>query len=593
MPWLTSIIRRPIRDHEGRVVGRVHDLLANREKFPRVNGVSIKLAGAGRELLGSNDSSVTLPWTSFTFEEPSLTLTQPSDVAPLGDLFLREQLLDQQIVDTDGARVVRVNDVLLSESAGGLRIVAADVGVRGVLRQIGIERLTDKLSEALGYSIPERLIAWNYVQTLEEGPSEVRLNVPTRMLRELHPSELADILDQLDGERRERIIRMMTITYLAETLAETEPEVSREALDLLGEERARRILDVMPPDEAVDLLHAIGYEKSERLLSLMGVKRASVLRELLGYPPDTAGGRMTPSFVSVPEAATVQGAIDHIRSVAAEAETINYAYVTGGSGILKGVLSLRDLLRSSPERRVLEVMEDDVVTVGLNEDQEQVARDMSRYNLLAIPVVDEDRRIKGIVTVDDVVDVFREEASEDLSEVTGIYLGQVGATSGRFAGFGMALIGGAGAAALLQAQRPILASIAALVWLMPLYLRMAQDLGTWSLARALVARSLGHGARLEALTQDLLGALITSLLLGVVVGLFGVVWTKSPDAALLLGVGIFVGTLAASLIGLALPSVVHALRLTNVLGRGRPLAILVGLASLIVYAWAIGSLSVR
>lgn len=592
MPWLTSIIRRPIRDPEGRVVGRVHDLLANREKFPRVSGVSIKLSRAGRELLGDRPST-TLPWTSFSFKEPLLTLAQMSEEAPSGDLLLRDQILDRQIVDTDGARVVRVNDVLLSESAGGLRVVAADVGVKGVFRQIGIEGIANKLSDALGYEISEKLIAWNYVQALEEGPSEVRLNVPTKMLRELHPSELADILDQLDGDRRERIIRMMTITYLAETLAETEPEVSREALDVLGEERAKRILDVMPPDEAVDLLHAIGYDKSERLLSLMGVKRASVLRELLGYPPDTAGGRMTPSFVSVPEGATVQGAIDHIRAVASEAETINYAYVTEESGVLKGVLSLRDLLRSSPERAVREVMENDVVTVGLIEDQERVARDMSRYNLLAVPVIDEEGRIKGIVTVDDVVDVFREEASEDLSEVTGIYLGQVGATSGRFAGFGMALIGGAGAAALLQAQRPILASIAALVWLMPLYLRMAQDLGTWSLARALVARSLGHGARLEALSQDLLGALITSLSLGLVVGVFGVVWTKSQDAAVLLGVGIFVGTLAASLIGLALPTVVQALRLTRVLGRGRPLAIVVGLASLIVYAWAIGSLSVR
>lgn len=596
MPWLTRVLGTPVRGPSGGRVGRVRELLATRARFPEVTAVAVRLDRSAVRDLGAGERTVVVTWKSVARPDGTFTIAGTLDAAAPGEapVHLGADLLDRQIVDTDGARVVRVNDVLLSESAGGPRVVGADVGVRGVLRRLGLERAVVRIAETLGYHIPDRLIGWNYVAPIEEGPRDVRLTIPTSLLRELRPSELADILDRLDTERRERILRVMTTAALAETLAETHPEVGSEALEMLGEERARRILEVMPPDEAADLLGAVGYERAERLLSLMGVEAASVLRDLLGYPPDVAGGRMTPSFVAIPAAATVSEAIEWVRREARTAETVYYVYVLDEDGRLEGVLSLRDLLRNAPEREVRGLMETDVVSVNASEDQEEVARTMARYDLLALPVTDDAGRLRGIVTVDDVVEVLQEEASEDLAEVAGIYLGEgPTARAGRMAGFGVSVLGGSVGAVLLAAQRPVLAAVAAVAWLLPLYLRVAQDLGTWSLARSLAIVTLSTGKRLEALAQELMAALFTAAFSGLLVGGFGAWWSGHPAVGLFLGVGIFVGSLAASLIGLALPNLVRTLGLNWVLARGRPLAVTVGLASLLVYVWALGSLAGR
>jgi Mg2+ transporter MgtE len=634
VPWLTELLGTAVVGPTGESLGRVREVAASRGRFPTVVGVTVSPDRAGRRSGGSGGGRF-IPWEALKpegREKPQrLELAQRTGeegaggragngrlvadpasadlLGPRGDgwspeiqLQLRAELLDRQIVDIDGARVVRVNDVWLAESAGGLRVVGADVGMRGVLRRLGLERILSRVAGALGYELPDRLIAWNYVAPLEEdspqgpkGPKashDLRLTVPTHLLRELHPSELADILDQLDTERRERILRVLTDAALAETLAETEPEVSSEALEALGEERARRVVEIMRPDEAADVLGSIGYERAERLLSLMGVKQASILRELLGYPPDTAGGRMTPSFVGIASGSTVQEAIDQIRREAAGVETIYYSYVLDGSGGLMGVLSLRQLLRANPSRRVEEIMERDVVSVSVEDDQERVARRMSRYDLLALPVVDEGGRLRGIVTVDDAVDVIEEEASEDLSEVTGVYLGEgPGVRSGRLAGFGISLFAGTVAAVLLDARRAVLTSVAALAWLLPLYLRMAQDLGTWSLARALSATMPDRRRRLAETMQEVLAALTSAAWSALLVGGVAAWRTGSLLAGVYLAVAIFVGCMAAALIGLAVPALVRPIRRQRLLVRGRPLAVMVGLASLLVYVWALGSLA--
>ncbi|MGH2687884.1 MAG: magnesium transporter, partial [Actinomycetota bacterium] len=443
MPWLTHLLGSPVVDLSGATLGRVRDVAASRGRFPRVLGVTVAPTRRGRQADAAGGTFV--PWGALRLDDGRVVADPTAEGVGDGNrppaVSLGADLLDRQIVDIDGARVVRVNDVWLAESAGSLRVVGADVGMRGVLRRLGLERLLTGLASALGYELPDRLIAWNYVAPLDdEGSGDLKLTVPTHLLRELHPSELADILDQLDAERRERILRVLTDAAVAETLAETGPEVSSEALSALGEERARRVVEIMPPDEAADILGAIGYERAERLLSLMGVKQASVLRELLGYRPDTAGGRMTPSFVGIAARSTVGEAIEQIRREAPRAETIYYSYVLDEEGRLMGILSLRQLLRTAPDRRVEEVMERDVVSASVEDDQEKVARRMSRYDLLALPVVDEAGRLRGIVTVDDVVDVLEEEASEDLGEVAGVYLGEgPGVGSGRLAGFGISL----------------------------------------------------------------------------------------------------------------------------------------------------------
>lgn len=593
MPWLTHLIKTRLVSSSGERVGRVLDLVAARGRYPRVVALKVKLTNAGRDLIGRDDREVSLSWEGISLNRV-FRLNEPlihEDNAD-ADLHLRHALLDRQIVDIDGARVVRVNDLALSESTGGLTVVGADVGFSGVLRQLGLEPVVGKILGALGYSVRERLISWNYMAPVEHGPGQVRLVVSNRLLKELHPGELADILDQLEPPARETILQMMSAADLALTLPETEEKVSREAIALLSEERVRTVVDLMPEDEAADLLGVIGYERSERLLGMMGIGRASVLRSLLGYPPDTAGGRMTTSFVGIAEGSTVGEAIGRIRAEAQEAEIVYYAYVLDGNSRLKGILSLRGLLRAAPDRRVEALMETDVVTVHPSDDQQEVARAISRYNLMAMPVLEEGRML-GIVTVDDVIDVFQEEASEDLGEVAGVYLGQgTRFTGGRLGGFLLSILAGAAGAALLKSRRPELLGIAAVAWLLPMYIRVSTDLGTWSLARALVASRFSAQARLDAFAQELLAALAGAGFTGVLVGLFGGIWTKSAGRGVFLGVGIFVGSLAASVMGLLLPTLVRKAGLEGLLGARAP-AILVGLTGLIVYVWALSSLAGR
>ena len=317
--------------------------------------------------------------------------------------------------------MVRVNDLKLSESPGQLRLLGAEVGVRGLLRGISpaFERTVDRLGRLFGRAVPEQIIAWNYMDLLERDLSAVKLSVTHKRLHELHPADMADILEQLTPAQRAKVFERVDDEKAAETISEMEEEFQADAVEELSDQRASHILQAMEPDDAADVIGDLPYDKAEALLRLMGVKEAGQIRTLLGYRENTAGGIMTPMVTTVTENMTVQEAIDHLREVAAENEGAYYIYVVGPDRKLDGVISLRDLLVSPPGTRIADILKRDVFTVNVEDDQEHVAAMMSRYNLLAMPVVDESRRILGMVTVDDALDVLDEEAAEDLALATG------------------------------------------------------------------------------------------------------------------------------------------------------------------------------
>jgi Mg2+ transporter MgtE len=418
--YLSQILGKPVVDATGTEIGTINDIaIATGEVFPRVTSLAFR---------GPDRTPFMLSWRKYidAFDGDSVRLNvaapeirfsylQPDEV------LLARDLLNKQIVDTQGMKVVRVNDLKLSESRNQLRLLGAEVGIRGILRGISpaLERAAAASARVFGSDLAENIIAWNYMELLDRDLSQVKLSVTHKRLHELHPADVADIMEQLTATQRAKVFEHFDNVAAAEAISQLEDELQADVIDDLSERRASALLAEMDPDDAADIIGDLPYDKAERLLRLMGVKDAKAIRGLLGYKEKTAGGIMTPEVTTVTDDMTVEQVIEHLRSVAEEQESIYYVYVVEGDRHLTGVISLRDLLLARPETLVADIADRELFTVGPDEDQEDVAEDMSKYDLLALPVVDESGRILGIVTVDDALDVLEEEAEEDLALASG------------------------------------------------------------------------------------------------------------------------------------------------------------------------------
>ena len=484
--------------------------------------------------VGPDKTPFMLSWRKFVdlFDENGARLTvaapdlrfsylQPDEV------LLSRDLLNKQIVDTQGMKVVRVNDLKLSESRNQLRLLGAEVGTRGILRSLWppLETAAAAVLRVLGRTLPESIIAWNYMDLLDRDLSHVQLSVTHKRLHELHPADVADVLEQLTPSQRARVFEHLDNDQAAEAISELDDELQAEVIDDLTNDRASDILEIMDPDDAADIVGDLPYDKAEALLRLMGVRESREVRKLLGYRENTAGGIMTPQVTTVTEEATVEQVIDQLRTTAAEAENIYYVYVVSGQRTLDGVVSLRDLIVSSPETKIADIVTRDLFTVGPDDDQEQVAEMMSKYDLLALPVVDERGRLLGMVTVDDALDVMEQEAAEDLQLATGAMKGVGGAwlSLGRtwtwavawaVIAFALATVLRAeGVVAQLSGAMSYLLVAAALL---PLVLRLTEDLA--SRATAGLIEGPGDEGR-PRLSRRLVNDGLVGLALGAVSGL--------------------------------------------------------------------------
>ncbi len=399
--YLSQVIGRLVRDRQGEPLGKVADLIvAIGDRYPPVTGLVVS---TGRR-------KIFIPWTDVaTFDANGAQLsTTTIDINKFrqrpNELLLFQDLQDKQIVDIDGRRVVRVNDLRLDEIEGKLHLVAVDVGAAGLLRRLGIEGPWRTIARNLHVGVPERYIDWEDVDPVETSIASIRLRVPHQGLRELHPADLATIIDQLTPRDRAGVLASLDDEAVADAMEEMEPETQVDVLEDLEPARAADILEEMSPDDAADLIADLSEETRAEILPLMERDEADEVRELLGYPEDTAGGIMTTAYVAIPEDLTAARAIERLRELEPDAETIYYVYVVDAQEHLVGVLSLRDLIVARPDTPVREFMHDEPVAVGVLTPQEEVAQVVARYNLLAVPVVDEDGALQGIVTVDDAID---------------------------------------------------------------------------------------------------------------------------------------------------------------------------------------------
>jgi len=289
--------------------------------------------------------------------------------------------------------------------------VATDIGLRGILRRLGMEARGEKFLSFFRYALPHKLIGWNYLQTVEPKLSRLRLTVSRKKIAKLHPADLAEIISEVSKKEREAMFGSLDVETAAEALGELEPGVQADILDGMTPDRAADILESMPPDEAADVLGDLPEEKAQKLIKKMEKEEAEDVQELLEHEEDTAGGLMTTEYLSFTPDITVEQAIKELRLAAPDVETIYYLYVVDEKERLVGVLSLKNLILARQDARIGDLMETPVKTLALDADEKDVAEFISKYNLLAAPVVDEQRVMHGIVTVDDVLDVLLPTAS--------------------------------------------------------------------------------------------------------------------------------------------------------------------------------------
>ena len=418
MIYLSQLLGNPVYDLNGERIGRVSDLgIATGEVFPRVTALAVQ---------GPANTPLMISWRKYVdeFDEDEITLKvvatdirfsylQPDEV------LIARDLLNKQIVDTRGMRVVRVNDLKLSDtSSSQLRLLGAEVGARGLLRTLSphLEAAAFKAARALGKPMPEKIIAWNYMDLLDRDLSNVKLSVSHKTLDELHPADIADILERLDPRLRGQVFAQLDDEQAAEAMAEFDDDaMAAEIMGDMEELDASRMLSEMDPDDAAELVSELDYEKAEKLLRLMGVKEQKAIRQLLGYKEDTAGRIMTSEVVSIPEDATVAEAIERLRNLDEDFETVHYIYLEDDEKRLTGLVTLHRLAVAESNEQLRNIaIDDDLITASPDDDQEDVAEDIAKYNLMAMPVVDDNRRLLGIVTVDDALDVLEEEHAEDL-----------------------------------------------------------------------------------------------------------------------------------------------------------------------------------
>ena len=403
--FLSEILGQPIVGPEGRSVGKIMDLVvAMAEPYPIVTDA----------LLSPEEGEKKAVFYRFPVIEEKQTLFKARSVcaddfrAPVlrdNELLLKDALLDKQIVDTHGAKVLRVNDLQFLTARQSLHLVHVDVGFRGLMRRSGLEKAVDVFLHGLfDYDLPNQFISWKFVQPIS-SPDLLRLKIAQDRLSRIHPADLADIIEDLDMRQRSAFFKSLDVETAAETLEETDPKIQVSLIEDMNAAEASDIIEEMSLSEAADLLGDLPREKAEGILKEMEQDMAEDVKELLAHPEEEAGGLMTSAFLHFLPTETVDKVISTIRHEAEDMDFIYYVYVVDEKERLLGMISLKELLVAPGEALLSELMDDRVVSVHLDEDKDEIAELFAKYGLMAIPVVDDGDRIKGVILFKNLLEV--------------------------------------------------------------------------------------------------------------------------------------------------------------------------------------------
>ena len=405
---LTELLGSPVFDTAGTQCGRVRELgLAPQEDRSRIAMFIVRTKAGDRLLPSAAVRSVNGGVYATT------AASSWNGVNGAEGLFLLERdLLDQQIIDVHGRKVVRVNDVDLSQELSNNRLVlkvgSVDVGVRGAIRRL-LKGVVPMLAlRAVLRRMPPRLIPWEFVDLIETDPARrVKLRISHERLARLHPADIADIIEELAPAEREAVFETLDQEVAAEALEEVEPRVQKSIVESLNSERAAEIVEEMNPDAAADLLADLPEERTSEILLEMEPQERQEISELLDFGANTAAGRMNTMYVALGVGATAHDAVEALRHFEGGIETVSTIYLIDSHGTLSGAVPLAKLVLAEPTAPLLTLTQEPLISTHARANEKEVAELFDKYNLLTLPVVDENKKLTGVITSDDIISLLR------------------------------------------------------------------------------------------------------------------------------------------------------------------------------------------
>lgn len=407
--FLTELLGLKVFDLKGRRIGVVKDAAV----VPLVDPVRVDryLIGGGSSawLTVRHDQIRSISIEGIHLRDENLTPYHSDEYM----LRMVRDLLDQQIIDAHGRKVVRINDVtferMIEDGCDALWVLEIDIGIRSIFRRLLQGVVPPRFVRRLQGRIPPNSIRWEFCNIIEPDPQRrLRLNISNRLLEDMHPADLADIVEELSPEDRESIFENIDSEVAADALTEVDPDIQASILESLETETAADIVEEMSPDHAADALSELGAETSEEILEEMEHAPKTEVRELLEFKEDTAGGMMNTEFVSLHEDATVADALQALKQNEDLLESLNTMFLVDAHDRLKAAVPLARLFLHEGATQLGSLASDNLVEVQVTEKQNHVTEIFDKYNLLTLPVVDEDGKLAGVITADDVISVLRQ-----------------------------------------------------------------------------------------------------------------------------------------------------------------------------------------
>ncbi len=408
--YFTELLALPVYDLKGRLIGRVKDAAI----VPLIDAARVD-----RYLVGAGGKT----WLSVRFGQVAsialdgIRLNDEVMVPYHSDeymLRIGRDLLDQQIIDVNGRKVVRVNDVTFELRGGAgqdvLTILEVDVGIRSIVRRVLQGLVPRKAIRRMQRPISPNSISWEFCNIIEADPQRrLRLNISNDKLEGMHPADLAEIVEELGHDEREAIFETMDSEVAADALSELDPETQASILESLEPEVAADIVEEMSPDEAADALAELEQKTSDEILDQMEDAPGEEVRELLEFDEDSAGGMMNTEYVALPEAATVREAIEHLRGQEELLESVNILFLVDADGVLKSAVPLARIFLAAGDTELRKLAPEKLRRASLDVKQNELTELFDKYNLITLPIVDGEGRLAGVVTADDIISVLRQK----------------------------------------------------------------------------------------------------------------------------------------------------------------------------------------